>query len=539
MSSTFFGLELSRKALASQQAALNITGHNISNANTQGYTRQIANLTASTPLTVSVAGKNLSFGSGVTMEGITRARDAFVDRQFRWDTAKQQYWAGRQDSLQKIEGMLNEPSDNSLHSDMDKFWNAWSDLSKNPENMGARSVVRERAQTLTESFHLISQQINDIRENLDANIKVQVHQINTYGQQIKDLNDQIKRLEVSGDSPNDLRDHRDLLVDELSKLVSVRVIETKDPAFTDRNVNNYKVVIGNENSTENNTLVDDSALRLLEEPPPQKVIDGYNSSLVVWSDDPTPVKKVLDLGSKLGMLSANIELRDNDIPKFGEQFDKLAQGIASAVNALHQTGQGLTAEGEVGINFFTDGLDTPVLNSQGLPIVTASTITLNLEIEDDLNRIATGTIPLDNSIIPPTHALDADGNPLVTVGEGSIARAVSSLSSGWSALKSLIASGKFGAVDQPPVSGASFGDSYGSNVAQIGVKVQQANRMKAEQDVLVMGVTNQRESYSGVSLDEEMTNLVKFQKSYASAARMVTMMDDMLDTIVNRMGTTR
>lgn len=523
MSSTFFGLELSRRALASQQAALNITGHNIANANTQGYTRQIANLTATTPDTIPIAGRNLSLGSGVTLDTITRARDAFVDRQVRGETTKQQYWAGRQDSMQKVEGILNEPSDNSLHSDMDNFWNSWSDLSKNPENMGARSVVRERALTLTESFHHIAQQVSDMRENLDSNIKVQVHQINIFGQQMKNLNDQIKRAEVSGDNPNDLRDQRDSLVDDLSKIVSVRVVETKDLTFTDRNVNNFKVIIGNDNSVNDNTLVDNSTVRLLEDPPPQKIINGFNSSLVVWSDDPDPVKKDVDLGTKLGALAANIEVRDQDLPKFGEQFDKLAQGIASAVNALHQTGQGLIAENSngIGIDFFT-GTNSSI--PPALPVVTAATITLNSVIELDVNKIATGTNPLDGT---------------VTVGDGSIARALSSLSGGWSSLKSLIASGKFGVLGQNPVSASSFGDFYGANVAQIGVDVQQANRMKAGEDVLVTHLSNQRESLSGVSLDEEMTNLVKFQKSYSAAARMVTMMDDMLDTIVNRMGITR
>lgn len=540
MTSTFFGLETARRALSAQQAALNITGHNVSNANTAGYTRQIVNLTATTPYTTtSLTGRNLSLGTGVTLDTVTRARDAYVDRQFRQETSKQQYWAGRQDSLQKIEEILNEPSENSLHSDMDNFWNAWSDLSKNPENMGARSVVRERALTLTESFHHLAQQVSDMRENLNSNVKVQIHQINTYGQQIKDLNDQIKRAEVGGDNPNDLRDKRDLLVDELSKIVSVRVVETRDPAFKDRDVSSFKVIIGNENSTENNTLVDDSTVRFLEEPAPQKMIFGYNSAIVVWSDDKNPVKKEVDLGTKLGTLAANIEVRDKDLPKFAEQFDQLAQGIASAVNALHQIGQGLTAEGVIGINFFTDGSNPASSSPPDLPVVTAATISLNFEVENDLNRIATGTIPLDDSTTPATHTLDANGNPLVTVGDGSIAMALSSLAGGWDSLKSLIAAGKFGAVDQTPVSGASFNDFYSANVAQMGVDVQQAERMTEGQDVLVTHLTNQRESFSGVSLDEEMTNLVMYQKSYSAAARMVTMMDELLDKIVNGMGITR
>ncbi|MFZ3131603.1 MAG: flagellar hook-associated protein FlgK [Desulfosporosinus sp.] len=536
MNSTFFGLELSRRALESQQNALNITGHNIANANTQGYTRQIANLTATTPQSIPASGRSLSLGTGVTLDTVTRARDDFVDRQFRWETSKQQYWAGKQDGLSKVEGMFNEPSDNSLSNDMNQFWTAWSDLSKNPENMGARSVVRERAQTLTGSFQNTAQQISNMTDNMEATIKVQIHQINVYGQQIKDLNDQIKRAEVSGDNPNDLRDKRDALVDDLSKLVSVRVVETKDPNFTDRNVNSFKVIIGNENSV-NNTLADDSMVRLLEDPPSQNA-GGF--SRVVWSDDPNPANPTdVDLGTKLGALAASIELRDQDLPRFRAQLDTLAQGIASAVNALHQTGQGLTAEDLAGINFFTDGSNSPVLDAQGLPVVTAATITLNSVIELDVNRIATGTIPLDTSTNPATHVLDSGGNKLVTVGDGSIAQGISSLSTGWDALKSLIAAGKFGATGQNPVSASSLGDYYGANVAMMGVDVQQANRMKAGEDILVANVTNQRESFIGVSLDEEMTNLVKFQKSYSAAARMVTMMDDMLDTIINRMGMTR
>ncbi len=519
MSSTFFGLELSRRALATQQAALNITGHNISNANTQGYTRQIGNLTATTPYTINSTGKNISLGSGVTLDTVSRARDAFVDRQFRGETSKQQYWAGRQDSLSKVEGILNEPSDNSLSNDMNQFWSSWSDLSKNPGNMGARSVVSARAQTLTDSFHSIAQQVGDMRNNMDSTIKVQVKQINIYGQQIKDLNDQIKTAEVSGDNPNDLRDLRDSLVDDLSKIVNVRVVETKDPNFTDRSVGNYKVIIGDETSG-SNTLVDDSTVRFLKDPPDQNA-EGFVR--VTWSDDPS---QDIKLGTKLGLLAANIEVRDQELVKFGEQFDTLAQGIAHAVNALHQTGQGLTSEGMEGINFFTDGSNPPSSTPPALPLVTAATITLNFEILEDANRIATGANPLD-------------GTTLVTEGDGSVAQAISSLSSGWNSLQSLIADGRFGATGLNPLSASSLGDYYGANVAQIGVDVQQANRMKAGEDILVTNLMNQRESSIGVSLDEEMANLVKFQKSYSAAARMVTMMDDMLDTIVNRMGMTR
>ena len=550
MNSTFFGLELSRRALESQQVALDISGHNIANANTAGYSRQIANLTATTPDSVLASGRNLSLGSGVTLDTITRARDAFVDRQFRSETSKQQYWGEKQDNLTKVEDILNEPSDNSLSSDMSQFYTAWSDLSNDPTNAGARSVVSERAQELTDSFHNIAQQASDLSGNMDAAVKVQVTQINTYANQIKDLNDQIRRAEVAGDNPNDLRDQRDSLVDDLSKIVNVKVVETKDPSFTDRTVNNYKVIIGDENSPTNNILVDGSTVNSLMDPPSLSSSTSTSTNpkpglaLVTWSDGTS-----VNLGTQQGTLSADLDVRDQNLTKFMDQLDTLAQGIASAVNALHQTGQGLTAEtqtdptvGPVGIDFFTNGSNPASTTPPALPVVTASNITLNSVIALDPNRIATGAIPLNTSTNPPTHAVDANGNALVTAGDGTIAQGISSLSTGWNALQAQIDNGTFdptaSGAKLDPVSASSLGDYYAANVAQLGVDVQQATRMKAGEDVLVTNVTNQRSSLSGVSLDEEMTNLVKFQKSYSAAARLVTMMDSMFDSILS-MGMTK
>jgi len=496
MSSTFFGLELSRRALESQQAALDVTGHNISNANTQGYTRQIANLTATTPYTIPAMGRNLSLGSGVTLDTITRARDKFVDLQFRSETSKQQYWASKQDSLTKVEDIVNEPSDNSLSNDMNQFWTAWSDLSKDPTNAGARSVLKERALTLTDSLHAISTQISDKQNDLNSQVNVQISQINVYANQIKDLNDQIKRSEVVGDNPNDLRDSRDNLVDELSKIVSVKVTETPDPNFTDRQVNSFQVDIGDPPQT----LVDDGVASQLEGVPtplPNTGIGGNIITAVQWKDGNNKHSAgdslVLDPNLNLGTLQANIDIRDTFLTALQVKYDDLAKGIVTAVNDIHQSGTDTTA------TFF---------DSANLTASTISLSTLIAEPDGNINNIVTGLT-------------DA-------AGDGSIATAISSLSQGWSGL-----------TDTSLTSmGSSLGDYYGATVAQLGVDVQQANRMKAGEDVLVTNVTNQRESNSGVSLDEEMTNLIKFQKSYSAAARMVTMMDDMLSTIMN-MGITK
>ncbi|WP_407307274.1 flagellar hook-associated protein FlgK [Desulfosporosinus sp. SB140] len=526
MTSTFFGLELSQRALNSQQLALDVTGNNISNANTAGYTRQSPILAASTPYVISGTGRNLSLGSGTDLNTITRARDAFVDSQFRSETSKQQYWGAKEDSLTNAESILNEPSDNSLSNDMSQFWTAWSDLSNDPQDEGARSVVSERAQELTDTFHNLSKQVSDQQNNLNSSVNVQITQINTYAQQIGELNQQIKQAEVAGDNPNDLRDQRDSIVDNLSKIVNVKVVETKDASFTDRNVNDYKVIIGNDSpsSTTNNTLVDGSTVRLLEDPPPTYTSSdaptdsSIGFSKVVWSDDSTGTS--VDLGTNLGTLQADLEVRDNYLPSFQGQLDTLAQAIASSVNVVHRTGQGLTAATQtdtvtgntIGIDFFTAS-DSKVDSTTGLPVVTAATINLNSDIAAQPDKIATGVL----------------NTTTITAGDGTIAQKISSLSTSWNALNGLMAN---------PVSGTSLGNYYSANVAKLGVDVQQATRMKAGEDVLVTNVTNQRESLSGVSLDEEMTNLVQYQKSYAAAARMVTMMDSMFDSIIS-MGMTK
>lgn len=580
MRSTFAGLELARRALESQQVALDTTGHNIANANTKGYTRQVVNLQATLPDSIPGMGHYLSVGTGVTVQSIERARDIFIDRQFRWENSKHEYWAARENTLMKIEGLLNEPSDNSLSNDLSKFWNAWSELSKNPENLGARSVVLERAATLVDTFHHIDQQITELQKSLDSSVRVQTGQINMYAKQIQELNHQIKKVQVSGDNPNDLLDKRDALVDELSKLVNVRVVESRDPTFADREVNIFKLYIGND-KTANQILVDDTKSYQLETPAATNA-EGLPFAEVKWGAGHPLAGDAVDLGEGLGELQSSILLRgsgfDYDtangdtkatahLAYLREQYNELARGIAEAVNAIH--GAGINKANNSGLDFFDTGADP----------VTAANIKVNVDLINDPWKIATGK----NAF-----------------GDGEIAKAINSLSSGWTGLTGLALTktdGKTILIDPntgdattdpnigrpviwasatdtplldpdtgdpilidpatgdittdtaigkpvvwaplPPLSASSFGDYYGAALAELGVDAQQATRMKEGQAVLVTHMYNQRESVVGVNMDEEITNLVKFQKSYTAAARIVTMLDSMLDTIVNGMGVTR
>lgn len=521
MYSTFFGLQIAGQALATHQAALDVTGHNIANSNNSGYTRQVANIQAAIPLNIPVTGKQLTLGAGSTLDSIQRARDHYIDRQFRWETSKYQYWEGKQEALAIVESLMNEPSQYSLGNDLDKFWNSWSDLAKNPQNTGARAVLYERAMTLTDTLHYINQQITDMQADLDASVKLTVNQINIIADQIKELNIRIKKAEVTMDNANDLKDRRDNLVDELAKLVPVRVVESQDPNFTDRVVSVYKIIIGNE-ADPNNVLVNDQIVRHLQNPAPD--VNGFGR--VVWEGlDPDDPSNWVDLGNTMGKLQAVLEIRDEYLVNFRNQLDTLTSGIFSAVNLIHQAGQGLKAEDITGIDFFT-------LIDDSNP-VSAANITVNPLIKEDLDRIATGIIPLDHSTVPPTHVKDDEGNDLVEVGDASIALAIASLAEGWEGLKDFLSPG-----DPMPVEADSFTDYYGSVISKMGVDVQQCQRMAEGQAILVNHMYNQRETLSGVSLDEEMANLIRFQKSYGAAARLVTMLDSMFERILG-MGVTR
>lgn len=501
MTATFFGLEIGYRALNAQQIALDVTGHNISNASSPTYSRQTANMVVPTPYTTLGYGRQLSLGTGVEVGSITRARSAFIDSQYRSQYSLQQYWTQKQSALQNVEGIVNEPSDNSLHGDMDALWSAFGSLATDPENAGARTVVQERAVALSEGFHQIVTQINSLKNDSENSITVGVNQVNDIAKQISQLNTQIKTAEVNGDNPNDLCDQRDALVDQLSQYFSVTVNESQDPNFTDRVVNNYSVKIGDHYLVQANSAYD--TINVSGDPP-----------TLQWNSDSTAVKAGDGSNGDTGSIKASLD-NLTYLGKLEGKYDQLAQAVHDAVNQLHQAGYDLY--GNLGGDFF----DYSDPANPG-----ASTLELAANIQNDPSLIAAAS---SNSTVAGTNTSADGGNALQ----------IASLKDGWDSIKSLSSFAGF-QTSYPDVSSAtSFSDYYGSVISGIGVDSQEADRMVSSYGVLVTQSSNQRQSFSGVSLDEEMTNMIQFQKSYTAAARIITTMDDMLNTIVNGMGITR
>src|SRR5690606_35718466 len=228
MRSTFMGLETSKRGMYSQQSAIYVTGHNIANANTPGYTRQRVNFETTIPYPAASMNRPQipgQLGTGVKDGTIQRIRDRFVDEQFRGENNQFGYYETLAKSISQIEDVMNEPSDNGLLKAMAQFWQALEDLSTNPENEGARRVVIQRGTAVVETFQYISRSITTLRNDTKKELDATVTQINNLAAQIASVNKQISEVEPHGYLPNDLYDERDRLIDELSKLVP---IETTD-----------------------------------------------------------------------------------------------------------------------------------------------------------------------------------------------------------------------------------------------------------------------------------------------------------------------
>lgn len=485
MRSTFFGLEIGRRGLQAQQCALEVTGHNIANANTPGFTRQEAVMSTTTPFPVPSLNRPAGagqMGTGVEVNTIRRLRDSFLDFQMRSESRSLGYWEAQRDVLMKIEGIVNEPSESGLRPVMEKFWTALEELGKDPESLAARSLVVERGQSLAEAFNHLDTQLCELTNDLNSTLRVRVDEVNSLGRQIADLNQQILKVEVTGARANDLRDKRDLLVDKLAKTIDIRITEDEHSALTI--------------TTSGRPLVQGEMASEL-------VVDDMDQSYseIYWADDPPENR--LPLAVTGGIIRGIIDARgyrDGDevkgfIPAFSKQLDKLVQQFTGAFNAIHQDGYDL--DGVQGVSFFINREDSD--NND----ITAGSIAVNNVLINDPCKVA--------AALP-----DEDGT--FNTGDGSNALKLAQLK------------------QSSVIDGFTPEDYYRALVGELGVTAQEAYRMAENQELLVSQIENNRQAVSGVSLDEELVNVIRFQHAYSAAARMITTMDEMIDLIINRMG---
>ncbi len=622
MGSTFSGIELGKRSIMANTDAISTAGHNISNANTEGYSRQRVQMKEFDPLykpDLERTERAGMIGQGIDVQSINRIRDEMLDQRITSLQNQESYWDTRSKYYTMIEQIYNEPDEVSVRSNMDKFWEGWQELSINPESQAARQAVVTRGESLTNAINSKWENLMGVASIINSDIEATVKQVNSYANQIASLNSEIVRSRGMGDNPNDLLDRRDLLVDKLSKLANI----TTD----NRDSDEFMVHI------DGRVLVQGGVARNFEL---VSVTDNNGYDKLVWNDTKE------DAFISGGTLGALIELRDDDIRSEIQSLNTMTMNFADLVNDIHRNAYG--ANNVTGLDFFTqrsfvenvngnfdrdgDGTfdhsyifrftGTTSLNLheqigfEGTMTLSGSSGNVQVSyhptdtVETVINRINDSNAEVkayldrNNSLVLKGTTAQNIENPDFVIrhvedsgffltgyagilsssgaeGAYDFARsdAVTSLADAQFAVspvlnpagyieinsaikndvKSVAAtfrdeSGNVNAGDaRAAVEIASIRNSkvmighertlddyFAESVTNVGLKGEQAEMNLQSQTAIMDDLRSTRDSISGVNIDEELSEIIKFQHGYNAAAKFITVWDSLLDTVINRLG---
>jgi flagellar hook-associated protein 1 FlgK len=458
MSDIYGIMSVAGQALLAQQQAISVTGHNIANVNTPGYSRQQVVMETNTPLDSSIG----PMGTGVSVVAIERIYDRFLSAQINNESQGLGRWDAQKGAVELVEMIFNETDGSGLSLAMSKFWDAWQSLASNPAGNTERHILVTASQVLATTFNQFNSDLSQTQQNLDLAIQGTVADVNRLSQQLADLNSKIISSEAGSLNANDYRDQRELVLKKLSDLIDINTFEDANGAISALVANGRPLVSSGQFwqlSTETN-------------------VAGLQD--VVWVDDAgNPTNITADISG--GRLKGFLEVRDGVIDDYTNRLDTLAQTLMTDVNTLHQAGFAL--DGSAGEVFFAG--------------TGARDMEVNPNIVGDLDLVAAAadflTVPGDSRI-----AIDiADLQYQLNMGGTQ-----------------------------------SYNDYYSAIVRDVGNEVLKSEASYSHQSDMVTQLENQRESVSGVSLDEEMINLIKFQNAYTAAARLITTADEMMETVL-------
>lgn len=528
MRTSFFGLNVVTSGLYASQRALDITSHNIANVNTPGYSRQVVNQKAEDPI-ATYDGTGM-IGNGAKVIGALRIRDEYLDFKYWSENVAYGEWEVKKTLLGDIQAVFNEPSESGFNAVLNDFFSAIHELSKDPSSLAARAVVKEKAITVTNYFNSTAAHLEKIQYDANYSVKSKVDELNSLSEQIRALNEQIYKYELEGDMANDLRDQRTVLVDKLSKLAKITVQEVVvgklpngkedkrfqiiiDGKFLVDNFRRYNIVY-RQSDTLNN---------------PEDIPGIFN---LYWEDG-----TVFRPGG--GELKGYMDIRDgagdikNDfkgVPYYQRKLNQFVRVFTKVFNEGyvdyngngiieppgedkigHADGYGLNSKSGdplPGIRFFTrDNLSSAEFKGTASTIdeinalydsITAKNVSLSRDIMESVTNIFTSTTPGEK-------------------GNGQILLSIIDFRH-----------------DSKLFNEGTPEDFIRSLISDLGIDCQQADRISLNQEAIVKQIDNRRNSNSGVSLDEEMANMVKFQHAYNAAARMIATLTQIYDILINR-----
>lgn len=615
MSGLFSTFNIAKRGLFTQQKAIGVTSHNISNANTEGYSRQRATIETTRPFGMPSMNSSIGpgqIGTGSTIQAIKRVRDEFLDYQIRTETSTMGKYDARDKFLSEIENIFNEPSDTGMSTLIGKFFDSWHQLSKQPQSSNARTIVAQQASALAKDLNHTYGQMQKLKGNVQMEIKQTVFETNNILNQIDQLNQQIMGVKVAGQEPNDLMDKRDLLLDKLSKIANMNIdkrdfnsidlkpvdtngvpgggekllvrkepnyavsrfsyinsIKPTDDTYKEITISYFKGANSNEPGKDITiNLADDPTLTLDQR---KEIFRQIDETRVLWSDEdgtayaeensPITIDSVSELNEKLGLyVPSGGELNgymtvQEDVDKYVDQMNNLAKAIALSVNAVHsglkdpKSGTPPLAdkdympffvnkqEAQYDTNHVLNNLDN-VLDKENE--ITAGNISINEQILHDVMQIKTRTnddkfaYEKDNNIDGET-----DGNRALAIAQlrNKLIK-IQDVNNTINSRADLFDPNKGGNTlngleFESNTNGMTVDGYFKDVIDELGIQTQEAKRIVLNQDSLLGGFQESKESISGVSLDEEMANMIQFQHAYQANAKIVSTVDELLDVVIN------
>jgi flagellar hook-associated protein 1 FlgK len=568
------GLYIGASGLNVSQAALNTTSHNLANVDTKGFVRQQVVLTDSHYVKLGDSYMSpMQKGLGAEFAAVKQVRDSFLDQAYREEIGRQAFYESQYQAVSEVEGLFGELEGVSFQDTMDEFWTSLQELSKEPDSIVTRASLIQTAVTLVERSENISNQLKDYQINLNTQITNQVNRINEIGDNIKELNIKIRQYESTGvENANDLRDQRNVLLDELGKMASISYKENLNGMV---NVNLEGVpFVNDETITYMSTIPINDTSEMLK-----PVWVSHGNADVFNLDRKPSAQDNNDIGSLKGLLAArgqkqanytdiplrknyeseaeytlavkdyNNEIESSVITTVQAQFDQLIHGVVTTINNILSPNKEVKLTNDTKI-LILDTMNAPVgmdpNHTMGEALFNRKSMERyselqKIEIYDDEGnkveveaRIYNGEDPEDNYSLFTIGEIEVNEKILQNYSYIALSSNSGSGDFDIKAAEKLLTEWQkpFSTLSPNTLTVNNFNDYYNSFMSEIANRGEQLNTISSNQSSMVESIDNQRMGVTGVSSDEELTNLIKYQHAYNAAARYVNVVSEMLEHVI-------
>ena len=470
MAGLFTALNAGKTALSVNQKSIEIIGNNISNVNTEGYSRQSAELS---PYPSMVFG-DFFVGQGVLISDVARDHDVFVTNMLQEKSIEFGLQNGQTSALSELERIFSI-GDENISTEINRFFDSWQELSANPSGLVERDIVIQRGELLAEKFNLTADELNRATENVNDTLISKVDAVNSQISEIAELNERIYTIEIQGQTANSARDRRDLLAKELAQTLGTQTYQDSKGMLAVQLPGGLPLVQGY------------MAMEI------EAVPSGIDLDLVLHAGG---VSRNIGLNNLGGEFQGLVNIRDQFIPSLKDDLDRLAYEITEAVNTAHFAGAGLDSVDQR--NFFSppNPLPPPPASDPWLDAARNMSVIIS-----DSNHVAAAAAPTPPATVAP--------------GDNRNALIISNL-------------GEDFLIDGTD----NFGAYYGKMTARVGIESNQNQLALGGAEDAMVQFQNMRDGLSGVSLDEEMISLIQYQRGFESSAKFLSTVDEMMESII-------